>query len=105
MGPLSDTKWVALDGNDDASDTAESRLHVQQRLVMVMIMCFCGNDGQRNQIVTRKHFVAEVIPRQGCGKGKSEPQEPASYYIFHTLYWIFEHHAHNDVLAKSSRQV
>ena len=46
--------WHIPNGNDDTSDTAESRLHVQQVLVIVLIMCSCGCIGQRNQIVTRK---------------------------------------------------
>ena len=41
-------------------------------LTNALIMCFRGHDGRRNQIVTRKLFAFEVLPRQGCGKGKSE---------------------------------
>ena len=48
------TAWVFLNGNDDTSDTAESQLHVQQVLVIVLIMCSRGYVGQRNQIVTKK---------------------------------------------------
>lgn len=46
-----------LDGNDDASDTAESQLHAQQMLFMVLIMCFRGTSGQRNQIVLESRCI------------------------------------------------
>ena len=51
---LSHTTWVSLSGNDDAADTAESRLHAQQVRIIVLIMCFRGTCGQRNQTMTRK---------------------------------------------------
>lgn len=51
---LSLTAWDFLDGNDDASDTAESQLHAKQMFVIVLIMCFRSPCGQRNQIMTRK---------------------------------------------------
>ena len=50
---LSNLARGSLDGNDDASDTAESRLHANQSLILVMIECFRGNN-QRNQIMTRQ---------------------------------------------------
>ena len=43
-----------MGGSDDASDTAESRLHADQMLVDFLTVCFCGTYSQRNQIMTRK---------------------------------------------------
>ena len=53
-----------LDGNDDASDTAESRLQPQRMPIVVLIMCFHGIRSQSNQLMTRKLLHLGVMPRQ-----------------------------------------
>ena len=54
VGCLGCTASVFPNGNDDTSDTAESRLQVQQVLIIVLIMGSRGYFSQCNQIVTGK---------------------------------------------------
>ena len=54
----------SLDGNDDASDTAELRLQSQRMLTVVLIMCFHGIRSQSNQLMTRKLLYLGLMTQQ-----------------------------------------
>ena len=81
---LSKTARGSLDSNDDASDTAESRLHADQSLILVMIECFRGNN-QRNQIMTRKSLHLKSQGDEDVVKA-SLSRKITLYYFFPTLH-------------------
>lgn len=76
--------WFLLDGNDDASDTAESRLHAQQMLIMVVIMCFSSTRGKRNQIMTRKPLHQKSYGDNDVAKASLSPINRIQLYSPHS---------------------